>query len=81
MAHLQRADFDSAITELEAALKLAPEDASLHYNLGLAYKLKDQLDKAVREFQNAIRLQPDLGRRALHAWRAVLAARRVRQGD
>jgi tetratricopeptide (TPR) repeat protein len=44
----------------EAALKLAPEDASLHYNLGLAYKLKDQLDKAVREFQNAIRLQPDL---------------------
>jgi tetratricopeptide (TPR) repeat protein len=41
-------------------LKLAPEDASLHYNLGLAYKLKDQLDNAVPEFQNAIRLQPDL---------------------
>jgi tetratricopeptide (TPR) repeat protein len=39
---------------------LAPEDASLHYNLGLAYKLKDQLDNAVPEFQNAIRLQPDL---------------------
>ena len=31
-----------------------------HYNLGLAYKLKDQLDKAIPEFQNAIRLQPDL---------------------
>ena len=40
--------------------KLAPNNASLHYNLGLAYKLKDQLDKAVPEFQNAIRLQPDL---------------------
>jgi tetratricopeptide (TPR) repeat protein len=39
---------------------LAPNNASLHYNLGLAYKLKDQLDKAVPEFQNAIRLQPDL---------------------
>ena len=57
---MQRADFDAAITELEAALKLAPDNASLHYNLGLAYKLKDQLDKAVPEFQNAIRLQPDL---------------------
>jgi tetratricopeptide (TPR) repeat protein len=57
---MQRADFDAAITELEAALKLAPENASLHYNLGLAYKLKDQLDKAVPEFQNAIRIQPDL---------------------
>ncbi len=41
-------------------LKLAPENASLHYNLGLAYKLKDQLDKAVPEFKEAIRLQPDL---------------------
>jgi tetratricopeptide (TPR) repeat protein len=28
--------------------------------LGLAYKLKDQLDTATAEFQNAIRLQPDL---------------------
>ncbi len=60
IAYMQRADFDAAITELEAAIKLAPENASLHYNLGLAYKLKDQLDKAVPEFQNAIRLQPDL---------------------
>jgi tetratricopeptide (TPR) repeat protein len=60
IAYLQRADFDAAIAELDAALKLAPDDASLHYNLGLAYKLKDLLDKAVLEFQNAIRLQPGL---------------------
>ena len=32
----------------------------MHYNLGLAWKLKDQLDKAVPEFEEAIRLQPDL---------------------
>jgi len=57
---LQRADFDAAITELDAAIGLAPNDASLHYNLGLAYKLKDQLDKAIVELQNAIALQPDL---------------------
>jgi Tfp pilus assembly protein PilF len=32
----------------------------LHYNLGLAWKFKDQIDKAAVEFQEAIRLQPDL---------------------
>jgi Tfp pilus assembly protein PilF len=54
------ANFDAAITELDTAIKIAPADASLHYNLGLAYKLKDQLNKAVPEFEDAIRLQPDL---------------------
>jgi tetratricopeptide (TPR) repeat protein len=39
---------------------MAPDDPSLHYDLGLAYKFKDQLDKAVSEFQTAIRLQPNL---------------------
>jgi tetratricopeptide (TPR) repeat protein len=57
---MQRADFDAAITELQTGMKFAPDDASLHYNLGLAYKLKDQLDKAIPEFEIAIRLQPDL---------------------
>jgi tetratricopeptide (TPR) repeat protein len=57
---MQRADIDAAVTELQAGIQLAPNDASLHYNLGLAYKLKDQLEKAVPEFQTAIRLQPDL---------------------
>ena len=57
---MQLANFDAAVTELQAGLKLAPENASLHYNLGLAYKLKDQLDQAVPEFERAIRLQPDL---------------------
>ena len=78
---MQRADFDAAITELEAALKLAPENASLHYNLGLAYKLKDQLDKAVPEFQNAIRLQPDLADAHYTLGVLYLAKRRIRQGD
>jgi tetratricopeptide (TPR) repeat protein len=32
----------------------------LHYDLGIAWKLKDQLDKAASEFEEAIRLQPDL---------------------
>jgi tetratricopeptide (TPR) repeat protein len=57
---MQLTDFDAAVNELEAAVKLAPANASLHYNLGLAYKLKDQLDRAVPEFETAIRLQPDL---------------------
>ena len=56
-------------------IKLAPNNASLHYNLGLAYKLKDQLDKAVPEFQNCDPVAARSGRRALHARRSVLAKR------
>jgi len=35
-AYLQLADFDTAISEFESALKLSPQDATLHYDLGLA---------------------------------------------
>ncbi len=37
-----------------------PDDSATHYNLGLAYKLKDQLDKAIEELLKAIALKPDL---------------------
>src|SRR4029077_1030134 len=57
-AHLQVADFDTAITEFEEALKLSPRDASLHYNLGLALKLKDKLPEAMVELRQAEELDP-----------------------
>ncbi len=52
------ADFDTAISEFEEALKLSPHDATLHYNLGLALKLKDKLPEAVTELRKATDFDP-----------------------
>src|SRR5262249_18718689 len=41
------------------AIRLRPDYASAHYNLGLALRGKQDLDGAVVAFQEAIRLQPD----------------------
>ena len=40
-------------------MKLAPQDATVHYDLGLAFKLKDQLPEAIAEFQKATQLSPE----------------------
>jgi lipoprotein NlpI len=53
-----RADFDSAIAQFQTALKSTPDDAALHYNLGLALKLKDQLPEALAELRKAEELDP-----------------------
>jgi Tfp pilus assembly protein PilF len=55
---LQKSDFDNATTQFEAALKTAPDDATLHYDLGLALKLKDRLPDAIAEFKKAATLDP-----------------------
>jgi len=57
-AYLQVADFDSAMAEFLEALKRSPQDATLHYNLGLALKLKDKLPEAITELRKAAELDP-----------------------
>jgi tetratricopeptide (TPR) repeat protein len=58
VAYLQIADFDAARAEFEKAIKLSPQDATLHYDLGLALKLKDKLPEAMVEFRKAAELDP-----------------------
>jgi Flp pilus assembly protein TadD len=55
---LQKTEFDSAIVQFQSALKTSPGDVTLHYNLGLALKLKDQLPEAMVEFRKAEELDP-----------------------
>jgi len=50
---------DGAIAEYREALRLNPDYALAHYNLGLALRYKGDLDGAIAEFRNATRLQPD----------------------
>lgn len=64
VAYLQQSDLDRAMTEFRAGLVLphegAPLSANLHYDLGLALKLKDKVPEAIAEFKRAAALDPSL---------------------
>ena len=58
VAYLQESDLDDAIREFRAGLALSPDAYELHYNLGLALKLKDDVAGAGVELEQAARLNP-----------------------
>jgi len=53
-------DFDEAITELRAAIKLEPRSARAYSGLGLALRAQRNLPESTAAYQEAIRLDPDL---------------------
>ena len=48
-----------AIAECRTAIRLEPNNAHSHSNLGLALALQAKLDDAIAEFRTAVRLKPD----------------------
>jgi tetratricopeptide (TPR) repeat protein len=54
-------------------VKKAPDSANVHRSLGLAYVSQGQLDKAIAEFQKAIRLKPDYARAHYSLGRAYVS--------
>ena len=55
---MQLNQFDDAVSELHAALKLSPDSPQLHYNLGLAFKWQDNITAAIPELETAEKLNP-----------------------
>jgi tetratricopeptide (TPR) repeat protein len=55
---VQAGDVDKAMERLEKALRIS-DDARLHYVFGLCYSKKNQIRKAVQEYQLAIRMNPN----------------------
>jgi Flp pilus assembly protein TadD len=51
---------DEAVVHLEEALRLYPDYAKAHNNLGLAYQQMNRLQDALREHAEAARLEPGL---------------------
>ena len=49
-----------AISQYKKALKLAPDSASIHSNLGTAYFARNQIDLATEEFRTALKLDPNV---------------------
>jgi len=57
---LKKGDRDSAVRELQKALELSGEDASIHYNLGLAYFDLGNFEKSLEHAKQAYKLGFDL---------------------
>lgn len=52
-------DWGGAIESLEKAVSMTPDYANAKYFLGLAYEITKQHDKAIKEFQDIVRTNPD----------------------
>src|SRR5439155_1362836 len=66
--------FDEAITTYRGAIRLKPEYAEAHWNLGSVLHSQGDVPGAIVEFRKAIDLQPDLGAEAHNALGIVLHA-------
>ncbi|MEK7550769.1 MAG: tetratricopeptide repeat protein [Patescibacteria group bacterium] len=49
----------NAVATLEEAIKMAPTDAKLYYNLGLAYVRIGQIDRAIEILRKTIEMKPN----------------------
>ena len=49
---------DEAIREYRDAIRINPDYAGAHNNLGIALKKKGLVDEAIREYENFIRCAP-----------------------
>lgn len=56
----QRNDLTCSVAAFEQALKLDPQSAEAHFDLGLARQTQDRNDAAIREFQLALQYNPGL---------------------
>ena len=55
----RRGQLDEAMSHYREALRLSPDLAQAHNNLGLALARTGDVDGAVREMREAVRLAPD----------------------
>jgi tetratricopeptide (TPR) repeat protein len=56
---MKKGNLDDAIAEHRKALRLQPDYAMAHYNLGNVLRKKGDANGAIAEYRTAIRLQPD----------------------
>jgi tetratricopeptide (TPR) repeat protein len=57
--YAENEDYEQAIKNYQKAIKLEPNNANSHYNLGLVYKAVGAKGEAKKEFENALELLPD----------------------
>lgn len=60
MARLAQSNYQAALEPLRRALKLKPEVAELHYNLGYVLERLDRPEEAVAAYRRAVQIKPNL---------------------
>ena len=60
LADLQKRDLDSARAAFEKVVRLAPQSPEGHNSLGWVLLAEDEVDAAIKQFQIALKLKPDL---------------------
>lgn len=58
---IQKGDYERAITDLNQALKLQPDEASYYDSRGFAYAGKRDYSRAILDYNQALKLKPDAG--------------------
>jgi len=58
VAYARKGLYNRAVGAFQAALRMRPKIASIHYNLGLAYQADGLPEMARESFQEALRLDP-----------------------
>ncbi len=53
-------ELDEAVELMQRAIRLVPDSAEMHYNLGNAFQNMGRFVEAIASFRQAIRLKPDL---------------------
>jgi hypothetical protein len=74
-------EYANAIKQLEAFVRLAPDEATGHYNLGVLYQGTSRGAEAIAEFERAARLSPTLAGPHFRLATAYRAAGRVTDAD
>ena len=59
-SHLNRQELDQAATAFERVLRADPENIPVHVGLGVTYERQGNLAAAIREFEQAFEIKPDL---------------------
>ncbi|KAJ3186663.1 hypothetical protein HDU85_007483 [Gaertneriomyces sp. JEL0708] len=78
---LQLRDFDSAVTNLEEALKLAPNDGEVRYNFGVILDAMGNLERAVEQYRLAIRNGVEQAEKNLRNAGARLLAQEAKRAE
>ena len=78
---MARGSLTEAIAAFREAIRLKPDLASAHYNLGNALRVQGKLDEAIAAYREAIRLKPDLAEAHYNLGLALYLPGEARRGD